>query len=167
MDKLRGSQLYKAAYHGNVTEIKKVLVRTDAGDKKSTLSWHHPDGGATALYVACEFGHLEAAGVLLEAGAPPDETRADGVTPLYKACQDGGRLDIAKLLLKHGAKADQVDAAGMTPLWVACHRGKMDLASALLDAKANPSTKAQGCSALEVAQKGGHNDIASLLQAVL
>eukprot|EP00966_Prymnesium_polylepis_P173176 4005507-Prymnesium_polylepis.1 len=127
------------------------------------LSWRHPHGGATALYVACEFGHLEAAKLLLEAGAPPDQARDDGATPLYKACQDGGRLDIAKLLLKNGANADQIDSAGMTPLWVACHQGKTELAGLLLDANADPTRKVQGWSPLDLARRDKKEELIKLI----
>ena len=88
------------------------------------IHWRHPQGGATALYVACEFGHAEAARVLLEAGAPADAARDDGATPLYKACQDGGRPEIAQLLLSKGAMVNRADPAGMTPLWLACHQAR-------------------------------------------
>ena len=54
------AELYSAAYHGNVNSIRR-LIRGGAD-----LHWRHPHGGATALYVACEFGHAEAAKTLLE-----------------------------------------------------------------------------------------------------
>ena len=156
--------LYSAAYHGNVKTIKKLLDRVkDQGGVRQMLSWRHPHGGATALYVACEFGHLEAAKALLEAGAPPDQARDDGATPLYKACQDANRLDIARLLLKSGAVADQVDQAGMTPLWVACHQGKTELATLLLDNNADPSRKVQGWSPLDLARKDKREDLVKLI----
>ena len=99
-------EVYSAAYHGNVKSVKKLLAKLpNKAATTATLTWRHPHGGATALYVACEFGHAETAKVLLDAGAPPDQPRDDGVTPLYKACQDGGRLDLAKMLLKAGAAA--------------------------------------------------------------
>ena len=79
-----GAELYSAAYHGNAASIRKLISRG------ADLKWRHPQGGATALYVACEFGHAEAAQLLLESGAPADAARDDGATPLYKACQDGG-----------------------------------------------------------------------------
>ena len=156
--------LYSAAYHGNVKSIKKLLGRSqDKAVNRQLLCWRHPHGGATALYVACEFGHLEVAKILLEAGAPPDQAREDGATPLYKACQDVGRLDIARLLLKSGAVADQVDSAGMTPLWVACHQGKTELAELLLDAKADPTRKVQGWSPLDLARKDKREELVKLI----
>ena len=75
--------------------------------------------------------------VLLEAGAPPDQARDDGATPLYKACQDGGRLDIAKLLLKNGAKTDQVDAAGM---WISLLRSPESKTGPVCRSPAPPCT---------------------------
>ena len=128
-----GSLIYTAAYHGNVKSLKKALSRKEF--KKELLLWRHPHGGATAIYVACEFGHVEAVKLLLDAGAPVDQPREDGATPLYKACQDG-KLDIVRLLLQQGAQVDQIDSNSMTALWVACHQGRTDLARVLLEAKA-------------------------------
>ena len=67
--------LYSAAYHGNAASVRKLLARG------ADYNWRHPHGGATALYVACEFGHKDAARVLLDAGAPVDTARDDGTTP--------------------------------------------------------------------------------------
>ena len=92
-----GALIYTSSYHGNEKHLKKLLNRGGA----RALVWKHPHGGATAIYVACEFGHLEAARLLLEAGAPVDQARDDGATPLYKACQDGN-IQMVRLLLKHG-----------------------------------------------------------------
>ena len=140
-----------AAYHGNVRTLKKLLA-TRCRPGTNHLSWRHPHGGATAIYVACEFGHLEAVEILLKGGAPVDAPRDDGATPLYKACQDG-KLEIVKLLLSKGAKVDQVDGNQMTALWVACHQGRTDLAKILLHAKADPLLKVQGWSPMMLAER--------------
>ena len=66
-----GSLIYTAAYHGNVRYLKKLLQR-HAADLPQLLRWPHPHGGATAIYVACEFGHVDVVRVLLEAKAPVD-----------------------------------------------------------------------------------------------
>ncbi|KAL1528445.1 hypothetical protein AB1Y20_009792 [Prymnesium parvum] len=155
--------LYAAAYHGNAKTVKKILARTPPAQLPTVLRWRHPHGGASALYVACEFGQLEVAKLLLEAGAPPDQARDDGATPLYKACQDGGRIDVAKLLLQNGANADQVDKAGMTPLWVACHQGRTELAAVLLDANADPRRKVQGWSPLDLARRDKREELIKLI----
>ena len=156
-----GSLVYTAAYHGNVRHLKKLLQR-HAKELDSLLKWPHPHGGATAIYVACEFGHKDAVQLLLEAKAPPDQPRKDGATPLYKACQDG-KLDIVKLLLKHGAKVDQIDANQMTALWVACHQGHMELAKVLLEAKADPTFKVQDWTPIRLAEREQRNQLVELL----
>ena len=156
-----GSLVYTAAYHGNVRHLKKLLQR-HAKELDSLLKWPHPHGGATAIYVACEFGHKDAVQLLLEAKAPPDQPREDGATPLYKACQDG-KLDIVKLLLKHGAKVDQIDANQMTALWVACHQGHMELAKVLLEAKADPTFKVQDWTPIMLAEREQRNQLVELL----
>ncbi|KOO27656.1 ankyrin repeat protein [Chrysochromulina tobinii] len=161
-----GSLVYTAAYHGNVRHLKKLLQR-HAKELDSLLKWPHPHGGATAIYVACEFGHTDAVKLLLEAKAPPDQPREDGATPLYKACQDG-KLDIVKLLLKHGAKVDQIDANQMTALWVACHQGHIELAKVLLEAKADPTFKVQEWTPIMLAEREQRNELqqAAALQAM-
>ena len=156
-----GSLVYTAAYHGNVRHLKKLLQR-HAKELDSLLKWPHPHGGATAIYVACEFGHTDAVKLLLEAKAPPDQPREDGATPLYKACQDG-KLDIVKLLLKHGAKVDQIDANQMTALWVACHQGHIELAKVLLEAKADPTFKVQEWTPIMLAKREQRNELVELL----
>lgn len=153
-----------AAYHGNVRHLKKLLAR--CGPATKYLEWRHPHGGATAIYVACEFGHLDAVRMLLEAKAPVDQARDDGATPLYKACQDG-KLEMAKLLLKHGAKVDQVDGNQMTALWVACHQGRVDLAKILLEAKADPLRKVQEWSPVMLAERLEREESKPELMAVL
>ena len=156
-----GSLVYTAAYHGNVRHLKKLLQR-HAKELDSLLKWPHPHGGATAIYVACEFGHKDAVQLLLEAKAPPDQPRKDGATPLYKACQEG-KLDIVKLLLKHGAKVDQIDANQMTALWVACHQGHIELAKVLVEAKADPTFKVQDWTPIRLAEREQRNQLVELL----
>lgn len=164
----QGSLIYTAAYHGNVKHLKKLLAKTSVGAEAraaglEALKWRHPHGGATAIYVACEFNHVEAVKLLLEAGAPVDQARDDGATPLYKACQDGN-LDIVRVLLKAGAQVDQIDANSMTALWVACHQGNLGLAKVLLESKADPTRKVQEWSPIMLADKNQNTELVSLLK---
>ena len=164
----QGSLIYTASYHGNVRHLKKLLARVgpDAASRRAlteSLTWRHPHGGATAMYVACEFGHVEAVKLLLESGAPVDQPRDDGATPLYKACQDGN-LEIVRLLLQHGAVVDQIDSNSMTALWVACHQGHLDLAKVLLEAKADPTRKVQEWSPIMLAERESRTELIDLLK---
>ena len=56
----------------------------------------------TALYMAVSHGLLGNAGVLLQAGADPNQTVRDGFSPLDAATKDPGMV---RLLLAHGADA--------------------------------------------------------------
>lgn len=104
---------------------------------------------------------------LLDAGAPVDQARDDGATPLYKACQDGGSMEIAEMLIKAGASVNKPDPSGMTPLWLAIHQGRPKLVKYLLDANADPTHRVQGWSVLELAKREGHDEIAALLHQKL
>ena len=110
-----GFSLYSAACRGDDAAIQ---TRLSCG---TDINWRHPDGGSSALYVACECGHAVAARLLLSCGAAPDQARDDGATALYQVCIDGN-TELAAMLLAAGAQVDQVNPQGMTPLWVACHR---------------------------------------------
>ena len=60
----REKELYKASRKGEAEEAQRLL---DAG---ANFSWRHPQCGATALYAACTFGHIDTARLLIRAGAP-------------------------------------------------------------------------------------------------
>ncbi len=77
--------------------------------------------GASLLHVACEYGNLNAATVLLAAGidieakASLDEYGFNGQTPIFHTvCQHRNHcLPVLRLLLSHGAKTD-VRLSGIT-----------------------------------------------------
>ena len=77
--------------------------------------------GASLLHVACEYGNLNAATVLLAAGANIEATAAidaygfNGHTPIFHTvCQHRNHcLPVMQLLLSHGAKTD-VRLSGIT-----------------------------------------------------
>ncbi|EOD35292.1 hypothetical protein EMIHUDRAFT_363053, partial [Emiliania huxleyi CCMP1516] len=87
------------------------------------------NGGATPLYIACRFGHLEVAKLLLEAGAAIDQARNDGSTPLLIACFKG-HLEVAKLLSSYGASRAATPFG--TPEEAATEDGHADLAAWLV-----------------------------------
>lgn len=169
----RHTTLYYAAFNGDVAMLTKQISRgTD-------LSWRHPQGGATALYVSCENGHLEAVKLLLATGAAADQARDDGSTPLFvsvsMACEralDGGkaeRLQVVEALLAAGAAPD-LPVRGLTPLWIACHHNAPALVRALLDGRASPTAAVQGWTPLQLAesaQPGGAGGAAEEVRGLL
>ncbi|KAJ3113847.1 hypothetical protein HDU96_002844 [Phlyctochytrium bullatum] len=76
------------------------------------------DGPVTVLHVASFHGHLDAARVLLTAGARVATRDTFGHTALHFAVI-GGHAGVVRLLLHHGADAGAVDGLGNTPLHLA------------------------------------------------
>jgi ankyrin repeat protein len=79
-----------------VSAIQTVLVsgvNVDAGTTSSVL---------TPLYIACMFGNVNAARLLIEAGADKDKAMNDGATPLQIA-RWSQHDDIVEMLQRAGA----------------------------------------------------------------
>ncbi len=78
-----------------------------------------PDGGElTALVYAARAGHIEAARVLLEAGADVNQVSRYGWSPLLAATQNRN-YQLAKFLIENGADVNIANKGGWTPLYLA------------------------------------------------
>jgi ankyrin repeat protein len=106
--------LHAAARTGDVDAMTQLLDGDAEVDAKKD--------GTTPLFVACEHGRVDAAGLLLDKGADVNQAKMNGVTPLHVACREG-HIDLARLLLEKGAEVDRADEDGATPLFVACEHG--------------------------------------------
>ncbi|KAJ1482802.1 ankyrin repeat-containing domain protein [Baffinella frigidus] len=105
--------LAEAVSEGNVQEMLSLLAGgADAGGGD--------DWGATVLHLAVKRGHLEAAKVLLEAGAVVHKasTTDDETSPLHAAA-GAGNAPMVALLLSHGARVAKKDEFGDTPYDIA------------------------------------------------
>ncbi|XP_063379743.1 palmitoyltransferase Hip14 [Cydia fagiglandana] len=107
---------------------------------------------ATPLHWAARQGHLEAAVILVRAGADLTRRDAEGCAPLHLAAQFGHTAVAAYLVAAGGAgAADAGDAGGMTPLmWAAWRVAAVDPARLLLSlgASPRPADQAHGNTAL-------------------
>ena len=122
--------------------------------------------GPTALMIAAICGHLDCVRLLLGAGANKDMKDDEGWTALMLAT-DEGHADCAQALLDAGADTDKTNNNGWTALMLAAREGHADCAQALLDAGADASMTIAGnetCTALDIAQMFGNDDVAKLLQ---
>src|SRR5699024_1481727 len=97
--------------------------------------------GTTALHWAAYWNDLEAADLLLKAGASPKAATRLGATPLFLAVQNGAPAMTAKRLAA-GADANAPFLSnGETPLMVAARSGSVETVTLLLDAGAKLEAK--------------------------
>ena len=99
----------------------------------------HRNGGYTPLTFAARAGGVEAAGVLLAAGADVDEPTGSGTTPLVVAAHSGFG-EFGAFLLDRGADPN-LAAGGYTALHAAILRSDAALVKALLAHGADPNAR--------------------------
>ena len=134
---------------------------------------HRPEDQATlnaqnyssrsGLCLACKYGHLDTALMLLRKGAPIDERDSYLRTPLGYAVIIGNEA-LVRTLLEAGADVETKDCFGLSPLLSAVSGGSIPLVRMLLDFHANQNTTWQGKTCLEVAVERHHEDVARLLR---
>jgi ankyrin repeat protein len=122
----------------------------------------------SALCVAVGIGQLEAAMLLLDAGADPDRAGSDGPSPLMMAA-GAGYLEVLRLLLARGAAVDAAHpASGWTAFHAACFENQADCAEALARAGCNVGLKdGQGKTGRELAEAEGHAAVVERLRVVV
>lgn len=92
--------------------------------------------GLTPLHCAAHKGHLEAAQILVEAGADIERAVICGTTPLHLAA-GSGHTAVVLLLLGAGARTQcQKRKNGETPLYLAAVMGHLGVVQTLLKAGA-------------------------------
>lgn len=97
--------------------------------------------GETALFAAVCHDHLEAAALLLEAGADPNIECSVSWAALHAVSRSGNEA-MAALLLKWKANTEVRDSKGWVPLHVSSLYGTNGVATILLDGKADPNARA-------------------------
>lgn len=151
--------LYEAAALGRLLEVRDAL-RSDPESANS----HAPDGH-TPLGLACFFGHLEVAELLLSHGANPNRESRNfqRVAPLHSAAA-ADSLAIVKLLLDAGANPRKEQDTGFTALHSAAAHGNLEMVRLLLErgAKADART-VEGRTPVSYAAERGHHAVVDYL----
>lgn len=152
----KADQLQEAARKGDAATVRKLL---DEGVDVNTKFRY----GATALFYACDHGHVEVVKVLLDKGA--DLTVKDsfyGFTPLMLAVGPAQKRkpehsEIARLLIAKGAPGKDAALSG------AIDAGDAPLAKFILDSGGIPDSKLS--EALESAKAANKTEMVAMLEA--
>lgn len=126
--------LHIAAYRGHNEIIELLLESDDILDIRTSVQ------ETTPLMVACNYGRLVAAKILIKAGADLNAKDVDGTTSLMRAVSMKS-LDIIELLLVSGADIEARNNDGKTAFILAATYWNKDVMEFLLAAGANPEAK--------------------------
>jgi ankyrin repeat protein len=154
--------VFEAAAVGKTERLQELLD----GDPDLSAAW--AEDGFTPLHLAAFFRHPDAAGLLVERGAPVDvvaRNRDIAVTPLQSAVT-AGEEETAAFLLGRGADPNFKHGGGFTPLHAAAQHGSERLVELLLDHGADRGlADDEGRTPSAYARAAGHEVLAARLEA--
>jgi ankyrin repeat protein len=154
------------------TSVADAVMNRDAAalrallQKKTDVNAPQVDG-STALHWAVYHDNLQAADLLMAAGANPEAVTREGVTPLAMATQFGS-VPMVERLLRAGADPKQVGPNGETMLMFAARNGNPRLVELFVEAgvDVNAAEKLRQTTALMWAAAQRHPDaVKALLKA--
>lgn len=124
--------LINASYYGIIKSVQKVL---DTG--KAKLDEIDPESGHTALILACRYGHLPVAQMLIQHGADAGKAGYGGFTPLQAACRGDHNNVVEWLCNEVKVALDVEDEAGNTALNEAARCGNLKCMDTVIVAGGN------------------------------
>ena len=120
-----GGTLWQPLYNAVVEEDEPAVRRLLAAGADPNV------GVCKPLVIAAQYGRLEAARLLLDAGAEPSLAGEDGFTPLMTAAAYG-HPEVVRLLLDGGADPSLAAGDGFTPVMAAAICGRLEVLRLLL-----------------------------------
>jgi ankyrin repeat protein len=163
-EKTPDPDLFEAVALGD-TELLKGHLAKDAGMANAVAQ-----DGFGVLGLASFFGRIEAAALLMEAGADPNTPSANDfkVRPIHSAAANRSAetsLPLCKILLEGGADPNVAQAGGWTPLHQAATHGRMKIVQLLLEHGAKVDIKSDDDrTAADMAKVKEHAEIQALLE---
>eukprot|EP01116_Phalansterium_solitarium_P011086 TRINITY_DN26693_c0_g1_i1.p1 TRINITY_DN26693_c0_g1~~TRINITY_DN26693_c0_g1_i1.p1 ORF type:complete len:512 (+),score=120.65 TRINITY_DN26693_c0_g1_i1:48-1583(+) len=129
-----------------------------------------PKGGYSALYRACQYGHLRLVRMLIEESAMPLEStmgdapnRGDGSTAFYIACQEN-QTHVVQYLINRGANIECTFKNGFTPMYIAAEKGNLEVVKILYGHGARINMPAdRNAFPLYIAAQNGHAQVVEFL----
>lgn len=156
----RSDEFIDAAADGDVATVNQMLDNGMHPDTQGPKGW-------TALRMAAVRNKYEVGYLLLNRGASVDAVNYTGKTALMMACVYD-HYEMVTLLLFYGADPNLTNCGGRTALMIAANYGYARVVGALLDKCPLidiSKTDHSGKSALDMAVKYGHTNIAKMLEA--
>ena len=115
------------------------------------------------MHIASQKGYLDVVSYLVRSGVDPDQTTADGSSPVYTASYLG-HLEVVKFLVTAGADKEKPNKYGASPVHIASQQGHVEIVKFLVRAGVGKDrTTADGLSPLYLASKNGHQEIVEFL----
>lgn len=152
------TSLMNAVTRGHVEIVKLLLEKGADVAPKNRFDFN-------AFTSAVAAGNQVIAGLVLDAGAKPDEG-ASGLTPLQFAAS-AGNVEMIRFLVKRGANVNYgAKTGGQTALLSAIYGAHPEAVEALIELKADVNAKTKdGDTPLKAAMKGDQEDMVKILKA--
>lgn len=140
-----------------------ILIFGLSGAKKPNIQ-AQDDEGWTALMYAAQNGHRAVVTALIGKGARPNIPDKEGWTALMYAAQNGHLRVVKTLIQNASADPNAANDGCWTALMYAARNGHLEVVKFLSKNKANVNlTNRNGYTALDIADKQGHEGIVELL----
>ena len=151
--------VFEAAALGDNTQLVSLL------EKNRDLAKAHSSDGFTPLHLACFFGQIEAAEILISHQADVNAVSPMRIAVIHSAAASRNAA-LLKLVLQAGADPNPQQQGGYTALHEAAMHNSVERAQALLDAGADRSIRSDaGLTAAEMAANEGNKEVLAVLTA--
>lgn len=151
--------IFECSALGDAAQLNKLLAN-DADLAKARGA-----DGFTPLHLACFFGQLEAAEILVRHGADTNAVSPSRIAVIHSAAASRNSA-LLKLVLHAGANPNSQQQRGYTALHEAAMHNSVERARVLLEAGADAAIKSdEGQTAADMAAQSGNTEVLEILQS--